>query len=74
MIGGPNLRHVRIEPLLARCTSSTTTAVTQLNISVILGCACSEWPPGLWTFNAYSIFLSSVPPDVPDRVQRAISP
>ena len=73
MIGGPNLRHVRIEPPLARCTSSTT-AVTQFNIFVILGCASSEWPPRLWTFNAYSIFLSSLPPDVPDRVQRAISP
>ena len=30
MIGGPNLRYVRVEPHLAQCTS--TTAVTQFTI------------------------------------------
>ena len=31
MIGGPNVRYVRVEPPSAQCTS-TTTAVTQFTI------------------------------------------
>ena len=39
--------------------------VTLFTISVLFGCACSEWPPGLRYLNIYSIFLLSSPPDCP---------
>ena len=65
MIGGPNLWYVRVEPPLAGCTSTTAVDVTLFTLSVLFGCSCSEWPPGLRYFIIYSIFLSSPPPDRP---------
>ena len=55
MIGGPNLRYVRVKPPLLLLSK----------IFVIFVCACSEWPPGLLYFNICSIFLSTPPPDGP---------
>ena len=66
MIGGHDLRHVRVEPPLPQCTSTTTTAVTQFTIlSSSSGVACTEWPPRLGYFNIYSILLFCPPPDGP---------
>ena len=36
MIGGLNLRHVRVEPHLAQCIIAA--------LVVVFGCACSECP------------------------------
>ena len=62
MIGGPNLRYVRVEPPLAQCTS--TTAVTQLTILSSSGVDVqSDVRDSGTLIYIYSIFSSS--PDGP---------
>ena len=65
MIGGPNLRYVRVEPPLAQCTS--TTAVTQFTILLSSGVHVQSGlrDSGTLIYTPYYIFLSSPPPDGP---------
>ena len=62
MIGGPNLRYVRVEPPLLQGILSAYCVCLLL---AVFGSACSEWSPGLRYFIIFSIFLSSPPPDGP---------
>ena len=65
MIGGPNLRYVRVEPPLAPCTGAT--AVTQFTILFSSGVHVQSGlrDSGTIFYIVYSIFLSSLPPDGP---------
>ena len=73
MIGGPNLRYVRVEPPLGQCTGATA-VVTQ---STILFSSGVHIQSGLRNSGAFIYIPSSyllLRVMVPRRVQRAISP
>ena len=71
MIGGPNLRYVRVELSLAECTS--TTSVTQFTILLSSGVHVQSGlrDSGTIIYILYSYLLRLM---IPRRVPRAISP
>ena len=77
MIGGPNLRYVRVEPPLAQCTG--TAAVTQFTILLYSGVHFQSGlrDSGTLIYTWYIYIISSyflLRLMVPRRVPRAISP
>ena len=72
MIGGPNLRYVRVEPPIVQCTS--TTAVTQFTILLSSGVHVQSGlrASGTLIYITSSYLLLRLM--VPRRVPRAISP
>ena len=62
MIGGPNLRYVRVEPPLAQCTGATVVAQSTIVLSSGVYVQSGLRDSGTLIY-IYSIFLSSPPPD-----------
>ena len=62
MIGGLNLRYVRVEPIWLGVL--VLLLLLRSLFCYLRVCICSECPPGLRYFNIY-IILSSPPPDGP---------
>ena len=65
MIGGPNLRYVRVEPPLARCTGATAVTQSPILFSPGLHVQSGLRNSGTLIYILSTFLLSSNPPDGP---------